>query len=51
VAAATLWIGTAPICKAQPKDCADRNMVYVRSHARGDGELCQTGLKVLCQAK
>jgi len=45
------WIGTAPICDAQPSDCADIDMDYVRSSKCGDGSCCVTGRKVKCSPR
>jgi glycerophosphoryl diester phosphodiesterase len=42
------WVGTAPACNAQPGDCTDRGMVYIRHDDRGNGAKCVTGTKVEC---
>ncbi len=46
-----IWIGTAPICKANASDCRKRGMIYIRSDKRGSGSKCWTGRKVLCRQK
>merc|ERR1711979_120877 len=46
-----IWFGTAPFCEGNLNDCTSRGMTYVRSDKYGDGAMCVTGQKVLCEAK
>ncbi|PAA83388.1 hypothetical protein BOX15_Mlig030739g3 [Macrostomum lignano] len=50
-AAKQLWIGTSPFCDGQPRDCPIFDMTYIRSDKYGDGKMCLTGSKVLCESK
>ncbi len=40
------WVGTAPFCKATPRDCKRRGLTWVRSDPFGDGKRCSIGTKV-----
>ena len=42
------WLGTAPFCKGDVTDCADRDWVYIGPGKAGDGSPCVSGHKVLC---
>jgi len=44
-----VWIGTAPFCKGNGKDCKKRGGVHIRSSKRGSGKRCMSGKKVLCK--
>jgi len=45
-----VYIGKAPYCNAQPKDCTDRGLVYEGSFVQiGDGPECKSGEKVKCR--
>jgi len=47
------WVGTAPFCGAEPKDCKKlgKGWRYLRSSDSADGKekTCWTGTKVLCE--
>ncbi len=47
----TRWLGSAPVCDVRPLDCHNLNMDYVRSDVKGDGNVCVSGTKVLCQER
>jgi len=44
------WVGTAPFCGGEAKDCTDRGMTYSHSDSKGDGATCWTGKKVCCKS-
>ena len=43
------WFGTAPACSTDESDCTSRGMKFVKYHKSGDGKLCWSGRKVLCE--
>jgi endonuclease/exonuclease/phosphatase family metal-dependent hydrolase len=47
----SVWLGSSPICDAQPIDCDLFDLTYLQSSAKGDGKMCFTGKKVLCQVR
>lgn len=44
----TFWVGTAPFCGGDPKDCTNRGAEFIAYGKAGDGQACSTGRKVLC---
>jgi endonuclease/exonuclease/phosphatase family metal-dependent hydrolase len=46
----SVWLGTAPFCRAEPSDCAIFGLEYVCGDRSGDGLPCFCGEKVLCRA-
>lgn len=44
----TFWVGTAPFCRADPKDCTNRGAEFIAYGRAGDGQVCASGKKVLC---
>jgi endonuclease/exonuclease/phosphatase family metal-dependent hydrolase len=43
------WIGTAPACKGEARDCTALQMTFVQRDKKGHGSACVTGWKVLCK--